>query len=944
MPTPARSGPALLAAFLFALWGVATHAQEPNPRLIELVWRASTTIPLRGVTHVVAVDDSIVRADVLANGVELFGLTRGETVIHAWVEGQRVSWRVTVVMAAQPVRRALAGPSAATGSHGVIGTSAQAVAAASRPPDYVLLHHFEWQASNTGKGLTLRGLAQQSTVAGANPFNLNTFSIVHDSRAVKLSFLDFSLDVNGNSRDRIQSTADYTAYPVRGFSMLVRKDRHEVEVFGGTTIPAYFRTLQGTRHIAGFTVRRQERPSLVMQTTAGWVKSPAAVFGLPQAPANSVFQTGGFQYTPNGRWQARATAGASTNGSLMQGAASYSGDHLTAIVTGNRIAPDFPLSQFQLRLFDGTALTGTITDRINSRLAASIAYEYHGTPSRSFLPAQSASDYLSANVSVLLSPGESLALNRTASHNRSGLALLGQSQAERYDISLNSRIGSAMNTAQITTVSQETSTTESQRELTWRDSLSVPFKAGSLTFGVQQARRDPSLVMRLKQETGVLTPALQELFAANPGVFAQEFIPPEIRRLLEGLDLTETQATVNGQLRFGRRLVLGPTVGYSRNILGLNTNLRSWLFGYSAAWQATSTVQVVSSVSNVIVFDQPTRNLQRSRIMTVGVNKSFTHAPLLLRPSGAVRGRVFRDTNLNGRFDAGELGLGGLRVTLGDHKTVLTDTQGRFEFASLDRRTYSVHVPLDQFGEAVRLTSAGDVEVDLSGADTASVEFGVVNFARVMGVAYNDYALDGRKRSDANGLRGIAIILSGNGFTRRLVTDGGGEYSLNDVPPGDYELIVDRTTLPPSFAAPERPIAVRAEAATTVSRDIPLRAIRSIGGRVYFKPSATALAANAGRAELMPVVGMQLRAGAATAVTGADGSFLFRDLPAGDLELVAEPLRPLPADLRRPSGKIRLPVDPIHIDDVTMVISNPELLAYFVDGVQRLKAPERQRD
>ena len=73
--------------------------------------------------HVVAVDDSIVRADVVANGVELFGLTRGETVIHAWVEGQRVSWRVTVVMGAQPVRRALAGPSAATGSHGVIGTS-----------------------------------------------------------------------------------------------------------------------------------------------------------------------------------------------------------------------------------------------------------------------------------------------------------------------------------------------------------------------------------------------------------------------------------------------------------------------------------------------------------------------------------------------------------------------------------------------------------------------------------------------------------------------------------------------------------------------------------------------------------------------------------------------------------------------------------------------------
>ena len=256
-----------------------------------------------------------------------------------------------------------------------------------------------------------------------------------------------------------------------------------------------------------------------------------------------------------------------------------------------------------------------------------------------------------------------------------------------------------------------------------------------------------------------------------------------------------------------------------------------------------------------------------------------------------------------------------------------------------------MHVPLDQFGEAVQLDQCrGRPRVDLSGADTASVEFGVVNFARVSGVAYNGLRARwpqafGRKRPARNRDHPVRERVHAPSSSPMAAAS-----SLNDVPPGDYELIVDRATLPPSFAAPERPIAVRAEAATTVSRDIPLRAIRSIGGRVYFKPSETALAANAGRAELMPVVGMQLRAGAATAVTGADGSFLFRDLPAGDLELVAEPPRPLPADLRRPSGKIRLPVDPIHIDDVTMVISNLELLAYFVDGVQRLKAPERQHD
>ena len=141
------------------------------------------------------------------------------------------------------------------------------------------LHHFEWQASNTGKGLTLRGLAQQSTVAGANPFNLNTFSIVHDSRAVRLSFLDFSLDVNGNSRDRI--SVDGGLHRVSGARLQHAGEKgspRSRSIRRHDNLCCYFRRAPGTRHIAGFTVRRQERPSLAMQTTAGWVKSPAAVF------------------------------------------------------------------------------------------------------------------------------------------------------------------------------------------------------------------------------------------------------------------------------------------------------------------------------------------------------------------------------------------------------------------------------------------------------------------------------------------------------------------------------------------------------------------------------------------------------------------------------------------------------------------------------------------
>ncbi|HYL92388.1 MAG TPA: hypothetical protein VEW69_04455, partial [Alphaproteobacteria bacterium] len=82
---------------------------------------------------------------------------------------------------------------------------------------------------------------------------------------------------------------------------------------------------------------------------------------------------------------------------------------------------------------------------------------------------------------------------------------------------------------------------------------------------------------------------------------------------------------------------------------------------------------------------------------------------------------------------------------------------------------------------------------------------------------------------------------------------------------------------------------------------------------------------------LVPMAGVQLTAGFGVVKTDANGNFLLRDLPAGDLVVTLVPLKVLPADMKLPSGQVRMPAEPIQVEGATIVISNPELVPYLLD-------------
>jgi hypothetical protein len=85
---------------------------------------------------------------------------------------------------------------------------------------------------------------------------------------------------------------------------------------------------------------------------------------------------------------------------------------------------------------------------------------------------------------------------------------------------------------------------------------------------------------------------------------------------------------------------------------------------------------------------------------------------------------------------------------------------------------------------------------------------------------------------------------------------------------------------------------------------------------------------------LKPLAGVQLQIGEAVVTTDVDGSFVLRNLPSGPMMLATVPVRTLPVGLATPAGKTTLPREPIQMTNVTIVISNPDLLPYLLAADQ----------
>ena len=952
------------------------------PSLVEVYWQWSRTITAPALTNIIVLDQDIARVDVTNDGLQIFGLARGETVVLGYLREKPVSIRVRVVPRPQvtisPAQLRRQGEMA----QGSFGSTVQ-IANSGGDTTTAVVNDFNWTQPAGARGrLLINTQVEDNDLQGGHAFNIRHGSIAYRSPGMDISLMDNLVSLTDNGYERHFSPFSYSdSVELRGAALTMRHGENQYMFFGGSTIPFYFLTLGATRDIGGFSFQRKQTKKLNLFATTSYINSPVDFLNPTGGRQDDWMQTGGFGYQPSEKWSIQGTGGVSTHGGMGRGEINYVSPRFSFFAGGGSSSLLFPLNRVQ-SLFSGTtAAKAGITVNTSERFTESVFYQHTITQGFGTILHAGNSDYLAPSFSWRINHRDDLGFGYTFSRNEGGFsnqATTGNRFDTNWRHQLKPRVSNAM---QLTVGSvQDPLQLSSEDEFSFRDSLTFQIKGGSMSVGVEHDRRNPSLVRKLGSELELLSPALQALYLQDPISFVQSNnLPPEVKALLEAQVPISTSISASAQLRMGKKFSFNPNFSMAR---ASNGKTDSWtpFVGYALAYQIRPSLDFNSGLTNVWVLGNTVNTVQRSTLMYFGFVKRFSTMPTAFFPSRhsgrIIEGRVFRDNNVNGAFNFGEQGLVGLRLRLDDGEVAETDEQGRYKFADVSQGEHTVTFTLTQFAEPVRMTTKNQATVDLIRQRIGVVDFGIVDFARVTGSVFNDLRFEGTRAVDAKGLAGVHLMLDDGKRRRTIIAQDTGDFEVDDVAPGDYMISVDTSTLPANYTLPQDTFTLHVTPVSTTVQNIPARAMRSIAGRVFVKvlsePAAqladsdklkiggmptgsvhsqrggqaggrtnqagrgqaqgTTGAASPGDYNLVPLAGVQITAGYGTAKTDENGSFLLRDLPAGDLAVTLVPVKELPAGMKVPLGQVKMPAEPIQVQGATIVISNPDLAPYLVDA------------
>jgi protocatechuate 3,4-dioxygenase beta subunit len=257
--------------------------------------------------------------------------------------------------------------------------------------------------------------------------------------------------------------------------------------------------------------------------------------------------------------------------------------------------------------------------------------------------------------------------------------------------------------------------------------------------------------------------------------------------------------------------------------------------------------------------------------------------------TAVVSGTAYSDANGNSAFNPGvDAPMPGVTITLngpGGTRTTTTDANGAYSFANLLPGSYTATAPATAAGQPLVTPSA--VTLTLGPGQLGTANFGYVVTAAASGTAYTDANANGVFNPGTDTpLAGVTITLTGPGGTRTATTDANGAYSFANLLPGSYSAAAPATVGGQPLVTPS-PVALTLGAgqmggASFGYRKPAVDPPTTIGGTVYtdikrnhrFNPGIDT-----------PLAGVTVTltgpGGTRTAVTGADGTYLFAHLEPG---------------------------------------------------------------
>ena len=943
-----------LLVYSSAAYGVESSV----PSSVDVYWKSTHSIAAPGVTAVLVLDEDVAHAQLGNEVIEFAGIARGETVALAYVNGKPISIVVHVIeRPVAPIPPSLLRRQAEM-AHGVIGSDFQYSNGNGIGSSFVALSSLFWSQQTGDSHLDVNSVVEDNSQFGGHTTNLRTGGVSYRTPHLAINVVDFNQTLTGElPGDHVNNFSSPGMTELRGVGVALNQGKNDFGVFGGTTLPYYFLSLNATRDVAGISFHRKQTERLNVFGSTSYVNIPITFFG-PIQRRDYVMGNAGLSYRIGKGFLIGGQGGYSNGGRLWRLDGSYASFRLSGYASVIFASQTYPLMQLQ-SLFSGTSSAkGGISYRATSRLTSGFYFDHTDIVPGLIYKVAGSNEYLSPNLGFHIARGESLNVAYTYSRNTGGFTTA-TTTGNRYDVSLSSQFASGVsNSAQVTVGSvQDPLQINSQDQFSVRDTVSFPIKGQTVLLGIEHSRIDPSLLTKLSQELSLLSPALQAQFLANPVAFVDSTnFPPEVKAILAAEQPTGTTLSAATNLAIGSKFHLNPNYSVTRSVNESQAETWSQSVGYSLTYQLRPSLQLRSSLSNVFLWDVKQNSATRTMVLSAGFQKTFMAAPgtlSLFHRGRIIEGRVFRDNNINGYFNSGEPGMQGVEVRLDDGQVAITDELGRYKFSSVSADQHQLSIALTQFRNPVRMTTRSEADVDLIQQRIAVTNFGILDFARVMGNVYNDLRFDNARQPDSKGMQDIELLLDNGKEVRKIQTTGSGDFELDDVPPGDYKLSLDPASIPPNYVTPIESAAVHVSPVSTVVKDIPLRALRSISGTVMLKtavPNSAPADRKRGRGlkaanqpepgvpsqefKTVPVSGIQIAAGSATATTDAEGKFLLRNLPAGELKVTITPVKPVPAGMSIPSGIVKLPAEPVQIQGATIVISNSELMQYLTREFQ----------
>ena len=228
--------------------------------------------------------------------------------------------------------------------------------------------------------------------------------------------------------------------------------------------------------------------------------------------------------------------------------------------------------------------------------------------------------------------------------------------------------------------------------------------------------------------------------------------------------------------------------------------------------------------------------------------------------NGTVAGTVFNDLNGNGEQDPGEPGLPDVPVTVsgpgldgidGTADDIVSETttnaQGDYEVTGLIPGTYDVLVDSGspKVPEGATATTGNPISVDVESGEESEGDIGFqTRNSTVEGVAYNDANGNGVFDNGETTIAGVPVKLINLGLDNTpgggddfifdtANTDGSGEYSFTNVPPGTYDVEATAPSGLVSTSAPKVTVGVQPAETESVDFGFNTNKMASIGDTVF---------------------------------------------------------------------------------------------------------------